>query len=293
MQSAHASIHQSWPIVAGIAFLHTFTTQSRTTNMKIFTTLVALTLTATINSAAKAQDTGVHGTVVAGVAYAPEYEGADKQEIVPLVIGRINNGNRYLAFEGPTLRANVLDNKGLEFGPVVNITTKRGRDIQSRAVARLGTIKDAVEVGVFAAISRPVFGKDRIRLAVQGVQDVSGVHKGFLSTASANYVWSVSPEFSLLGDVTATYASAKYARKYFSVNAAGAIASGLSIFNAKRGIKDVGGSLSARYAIDKRWSLFGIGAYKRLVGRSAVSPIVKNEGNPNQFVGGIGIGLSF
>jgi MipA family protein len=261
--------------------------------MKIFTTIFALTLTATINSAAKAQDAGVHGTVVAGVAYAPEYEGADKQDIVPLVIGRIKDGNRYVAFEGPTLRANVIDSNGLEFGPVVNITSKRGRDIQSRAVARLGAIKDAVEVGVFAAISRPVFGNDRIRLAIQGVQDVSGVHKGWLSNASANYVWSVSPKFSLLGDVTATYASAEYARNYFSVTSTGAIASGLPTFNAKSGIKDVGGSLSARYAIDQRWSLFGIGAYKRLAGSSAESPIVKDAGNPNQFVGGIGIGLSF
>ena len=261
--------------------------------MKIIVTLFALTLTATINTAAKAQDTGVHGTVVAGAAYVPEYEGADEQQIVPLVIGRINDGNRYLAFEGPTLRANVLDNKGLEFGPVINITPKRGSDIQSRAVARLGTIKDAVEVGVFAAISRPVFGNDRIRLAVQGVQDVGGVHKGWLSAASAGYVWSVSAKLGLVGDVNATYASGEYERNYFSVTSAGSVASGLPTFNAKRGIKDVGASVSARYAIDKRWSLFGIGAYKRLVGSSAESPIVKGEGNPNQFVGGIGIGLPF
>lgn len=261
--------------------------------MKTFTTLLAFALTATINSAAKAQDAGVHGIVIAGVAYAPEYEGADKQEIVPLVIGRANDGNRYLAFEGPTLRANVIDSNELEFGPVVNITNKRGRDIQSHAVARLGAINDAVEVGVFAAISRPVFGKDRIRLAVQGVQDVSEVHKGWLSTASAGYVWAVSPKISLAGNVTATYASAEYARNYFSVTSAGAIASGLPMFNAKSGIKDVGGSLSARYSIDKRWSLFGIGAYKRLVGSSAESPIIKDAGNPNQFVGGFGVGLSF
>ena len=96
-----------------------------------------------------------------------------------------------------------------------------------------------------------------------------------------------------MGNVTVSYASAEYARNYFSVTSAGAVVSGLPTFNAKSGIKDVGGSLSARYAIDKRWSLSGIGAYKRLVGTSADSPIVKGEGNPNQFVGGIGIGLSF
>ncbi len=256
-------------------------------------TLLALTLTVTITTAANARDTSVHGTVVAGVAFAPEYEGADKQEIVPLVIGRINDGNRYLAFEGPTLRANVIDSNDLEFGPVVNITTKRERDIQSSAVARLGVINDAVEVGAFAAISHTVSGNDRIRLAVQGVQDVSGVHKGWLGAASAGYAWSVTPKISLTSNMTATYASAEYARNYFSVTSAGAITSGLPMFDAKSGIKDVGGSLSARYFIDKRWSLFGIGAYKRLVGSSAKSPIVNDAGNRDQFVGGIGIGLSF
>jgi len=47
------------------------------------------------------------------------------------------------------------------------------------------------------------------------------------------------------------------------------------------------------YASDQRWSLFGIGAYKQLVGSTAESPIVKSAGNAGQFVGGIGIGWTF
>ena len=45
--------------------------------MKTFTTLFALTLTATINPTAKAQDTGVHGTVVAGMAYPSDFPTGD------------------------------------------------------------------------------------------------------------------------------------------------------------------------------------------------------------------------
>ncbi|WP_353228765.1 MipA/OmpV family protein [Novosphingobium sp.] len=256
-------------------------------------TLVTIALMATFNSTAKAQDAGVHGMVVAGVADVPEYEGADRQKVVPFLIGRINDGNRYLAIEGPTLRANIVDSKWVEFGPQISVTPRRGSHIHSRAVARLGTIQDAVEVGAFAAIALSITAKDRIRIAIDGVQDVSGVHKGWLSTASASFESTVSPRLSLSGDVKVTYASADYAKTYFSVTPAGALSSGLSPFKAKSGIKDVGASVNISYAIDRRWSLFGIGAYRRLVGSTAESPIVKKAGSADQFVGGLGIGWSF
>ena len=261
--------------------------------MKTITTLFALTLSASINTAAIAQETGVHGTVVVGAATAPEYEGSDKQRIVPLVVGRINDGNRYVAFEGPTLRANVLDSRWLELGLVMNVTAKRGRNIKSLAVSRLGAIKDAVEAGAFVAVSHGVSGNDRIRFAIQGVQDISGVHKGWLGSATASYAVPINPKLTLAADVAATYASADYARTYFTISAAGSVSSGLAAFNAKSGIKDVGGSMTVRYALSKRSSLLGLGAYKRLLGSVADSPIVRGAGSPDQFVGAIGVGFSF
>ena len=261
--------------------------------MKTTTTLVAIVLAAALNTAAKAQDAGVHGTIVAGVADVPDYEGADRQKVVPFLIGRINDGNRYLAIEGPTFRANILDSQQVEFGPLISVTPRRGSGIHSPEVARLGTIKDAIEVGAFAAISQSLSERDRIRIAIDAVQDVSGVHKGWLSTARASFEASVSPKLSLAGDLHVTYASADYARAYFTITPAGAAASGLSPFKARSGVKDIGASVNIAYAIDQRWSLFGIGAYKRLVGSTAESPIVKNAGRAGQFVGGIGIGWSF
>lgn len=261
--------------------------------MKKIITIISILLTAMLNTAAKAQDAGVHGTIVSGVADVPEYEGADRQRVVPFLIGRINDGNRYLAIEGPTLRANIVDRKQVEFGPEISVTPRRGSGIHSPAVVRLGTINDAIEVGAFAAISQSLSARDRIRIAIDAVQDVSGVHKGWLSTARASFESSVSPRLSFAGDVHATYASADYARAYFTVTSAGAAASGLSPFKARSGIKDIGASVNITYAIDQRWSLFGIGAYKRLVGSTAQSPIVKRAGNAGQFVGGIGIGWSF
>ncbi|MFM9934794.1 MAG: MipA/OmpV family protein, partial [Novosphingobium sp.] len=153
--------------------------------------------------------------------------------------------------------------------------------------------QNSVEVGAFVAISHSLSERDRIRIAINGVQDVSGVHKGWLSSASAGFESSVSPKLSFAGNLNVTYASAEYASTYFTVTPAGAMSSGLSSFKAKSGIKDIGASVNIAYAIDQRWSLFGIGAYKQLVGSAAESPIVKDAGSAGQFVGGIGIGWSF
>ena len=261
--------------------------------MKKFGIAFALPLVLTINTPAKAQDAGVHGTIVAGAAVVPEYEGAGKQKVVPLVIGRLADGNRYLSFEGPTVRANVVDSKWIEFGPLLSVTPRRGSGIKTPAVARLGAIKDAVEVGAFAAISHSVSNTDRIRFAIQGAQDISGVHKGWLGSANASYVAEISPKLSFSSELSVTYASSDYAGKYFTVTPVGATSSGLPVFKAKAGIKDVSTSFNVFYNFDKKWSLFGIAAYKKLVGSVAASPIVKIAGKSDQFVGGIGVGYSF
>ena len=103
----------------------------------------------------------------------------------------------------------------------------------------------------------------------------------------------INPKLNLAADVTATCANADYAQTYFTISTAGSVASGLTAFNAKSGLKDVGGSMTVRYALSRRWALVGLGAYKRLVGSVADSPIVGDAGNPDQFVGAIGVGFSF
>lgn len=261
--------------------------------MKKFTMLFTLSLGALFNTAAVAEDNGLHGTVIVGAATAPEYEGSSDNTFVPIVAGRINDNNRYLSFEGPTIRANVIESKWLEFGPVVNVTTKRGRDINSLPVSRLGRIKDAVEVGAFVATSRAIHGNDRIRFAVQAVQDVSSVHKGWLGGAQLSYDAAVNSKLCVLTNLSASYVNAEYSRTYFTVSGPGSASSGLAAFNAKAGIKDLGGSMTVRYTLSERWSVIGFGAYKKLVGSFANSPIIKDAGSPNQFVGALGVGFSF
>lgn len=263
--------------------------------------LVAFTATAAtlllVDSAsaqsANTDPSGLRGDIVTGIAVIPEYEGADHYTLIPLANGRVSLDKRYIEIEGVTARINVLNSDVIELGPVANLTFGRDRKIDSAAVARLGVIDDAFEVGGFAALNLPVGESGKVRLAVQAVQDVSSVHKGWLGQASAGYVLQASPRLSLSASASATYASGEYARTYYSVNAAGSAASGLPRFDADAGLKDIGVTLGARYQVSERWSVNATGGYKRLLGDFADSPVVSQQGDANQWFAGVGISFSF
>ncbi len=246
-----------------------------------------------VGTAHASEDDRLQGYSVIGVATIPEYEGADKMDIIPFVNGRLTLGERYIAIEGVTLRANVIATEGFEFGPVANLTFGRDAKIKSTAVAGLGKIDEAYEIGGFAAASLAVGDNGRARLSVQAVHDVSNVHDGWIATASAGYSHQIGKRFTLAAEATASYADDKYARTYYSVMPAGTLASGLPVYAAKGGLKDVGATLTASYQVSPRWSVNAYGSYRRLLGKFADSPIVDGEGNANQLSAGVGIGFSF
>lgn len=254
---------------------------------------LATGITAATGAAHAKEGETLHGSSVIGIAAIPEYEGADKLDIIPFVNGRLTLGERYIAIEGVTLRANVLATEGFEFGPVANLTFGRDAEIKSTAVARFGNIDDAYEVGGFAAASFPVGENGRARAALQAVHDVSNVHDGWVATLSGGYSHQISDSFSVGLEASASYADDNYARTYFSVTPAGALASGLPAYNAKRGLKDIGGMLTAGYQVTPSWSVNAYGSYRRMLGNFADSPVVDRQGNANQFSAGVGIGFAF
>ncbi|WP_295529854.1 MipA/OmpV family protein [Novosphingobium sp. Chol11] len=251
--------------------------------------------------AAKAQDAdpatrdGFSGTIAGGVATVPEYEGAARQRVIPLVSGELRWDKRYFAIEGVTARMNVLNSATFEFGPAADLTFGRRASVKSPAVRALGRIDDAYQIGAFAAVKTAslITEGDELRLSVQGTRDVSNVHKGWVGEAAVKYRLPVGRKLALATQVAMRFADDNYARTYFSVSPAGAAASGLVPFAAKGGVKDIGVSMTATYALSDRWSLLGYGGYRRLVGDFADSPVVSKAGDRNQLTGGVGVGFSF
>lgn len=239
------------------------------------------------------EERGFHGTTAVGVGAMPEYEGAKAYRVIPLAQGRAYFDRRYVELDGLAIRANLLNSSRIEFGPVAHLTFGRRDRIDSAAVARLGRIDDAYEIGAFVATTLPVGKNGQVRLALEGVHDVAQVHNGWIGTASVGYTQRLGSRWQLSGTAAVSGASDDYARRYFTVTPQGSTASGLAAFNAKGGIKDVGISLGAAYKVTDRWSIVGFAGYKRLLGDFAASPVVSSAGDANQFSGGLGIGFSF
>lgn len=247
------------------------------------------------SSAPAAARDGLSGFLALGVAAIPRYEGAKDHRAFPAAFGQLRVGDRYAELLGTSLRVNVIDSPRIAAGPVISMTFGRGTNGIPTKVRALGRIGDAVEAGGFTAVTFPGVAKagDAVSVTVEAVTDVSGTHDGAIGTLTVAYRLPVGERLTLTGDVRASAASDGYARRYFGVGAAGATASGLPAFAAGGGLRDVGGGLTAVYALDRRWSLVAFGNYRRLGGDFAASPVVRIAGDRDQLMAGAGVGLSF
>lgn len=233
------------------------------------------------------------GYTTIGIAALPDYEGAEDHRILPLVDGKLFWGERYVAVEGASIRANIINSDTFEFGPLASFTFGRDEDIENLAVAKLGDIDDAYEAGLFGAVNFDLGSNDALRLGVQGVHDVSDVHGGFVISANATYTAPVGKRLTLMFDLGASYASDDYAETYFTVTPAGNLTSGLATFNANGGLKDVGAQLTATYRIGDNWGIAANAGYRRLLGDFADSSVVADGGSTDQLCGGIGVFFTF
>lgn len=256
---------------------------------------LSLILLAAGPALARADDGAPTGFVGAGVGFAPRFEGASDVDAIPLLVGRVAWGGITVELDGTEARLDVSAINGLGFGPAVRFRGGRDDDVDSAAVARLDEIDDAVEVGGFLRYGRP-FGlasadEGVVRLDV--LADATGAHSGVVATLTAAYTFRPVERLGLTIAAATRLVSDDYAETYSNVSAAGAAASGLTPFEASGGLRDVGLSLVATYAVSGRWGVFGIVSASRLVGDAADSPIVKREGEATQVFGGLALTYGF
>ena len=120
-------------------------------------------------------------TIGLGAGVAPDYEGSDDYEAVPIPLARADHGAYFVEFSGTTLRANVLNNSVFSAGPVINIRGERD-DVEEDAVDDLDDVDTAVEIGGFAEVFyEGWFGGLTI------TQDVVDGHDGLLVGLSSGF----------------------------------------------------------------------------------------------------------
>lgn len=233
-------------------------------------------------------------TVGLGAGYAPDYEGSEDYQPVPLWALRASNlygPTTYVDILATKLTSNLVAHPNLRFGPMLEFIPERD-DVENDAVDDLETVDAAVMLGGLLGWDFVETREQAFGLEVQARADVAEGH-GYLVTPAIKARHSLDGGISLAGSILGTYASEDYMSDYFGIDAGDAARSGLDRFDADAGFKDVGADLILGFGQGPGWRASLIGRYRRLLDDAADSPIVADEGDENQLFAGVLVGYRF
>jgi outer membrane scaffolding protein for murein synthesis (MipA/OmpV family) len=241
-----------------------------------------------------------------GGGIAPEYEGADDYGFQPggVIQGKVDGFD--FQVRGPNIYVDLLRDApespwNLIAGPVAQVRFERNsrNDIDDPRVAALGTRDTAVELGGYVGIGRKGFliPPASLTFDLAFVRDVAGAHDSFILTPGVALSSPLSQRsFARLG-VAADYVGKGYGRIYFDVAALPNPDALPAYATRGSGLKSIGTTFLLTHDLGgdnrKGWALFGLAGYKRLLGQYARSPIVRDAGSADQFLGIAGIAYAF
>jgi outer membrane scaffolding protein for murein synthesis (MipA/OmpV family) len=244
-------------------------------------------------------------TIGIGGAYRPSYEGSDDYEFGPIgaVFGKVAGFS--FVTRGPGLAVDLVRDRAgapfsVEFGPVAYVRLNRTGGIKDPQVRALGELDTAIELGAVAGIAKNgvLHQYDSLGVRLTWQKDVANVHHSYVLTPSIEYQTPLSTRTYVTLSASMDRVGDGYARTYFSVTPAGAVASGLPAFNADGGWKSTSFSLFGAQILtgDLRkpgLSLIGGLSYSRLRGDFKRSPIVSVAGDADQFTALAGLAYTF
>jgi outer membrane protein len=244
-------------------------------------------------------------TIGVGGAYLPSYEGSDDYILTPvgLAFGKVAGFG--FATRGTALYVDVIPDRpdapvSFDLGPLANVRLDRTSRIEDPRVRALGEIGTAIELGAWAGLTKNgvLHRYDSLGIRLAWQKDVTDTHESAVLTPAIEYRTPLSTRTLATFSVQAEHVGDRYARTYFSVTPAGALASGLPVFNADGGWKNWRATLLFGQTLtgDLRHpglSLFGGVSYSRLLGDFARSPIVSTAGDRDQYLATAGLAYSF
>ncbi len=235
-------------------------------------------------------------TVGAGAIFSPKYEGSDEMEFSGApVIDVMWNDTVYLGPDG--LGAYVYQDHGISVSGGVGYDF--GRDESDSSDLRgLGDVDGALtmnlnveyEIGLvspYVEIEKHLGGSDGL-VAQVGVQSMVPI--GMITGGMSGMDEAGPNGPALMLGVSADWADDNYTEEYFGVNARQSARSGYAQYKAEAGFKSINADIGVMVPVTDHWSANAMVGYSQLVGDSADSPIVKDEG---QLSGGLFVSYTF
>jgi len=224
-----------------------------------------------------------------GPQLSPNYPGAEKMQLSPLVDVAIARGDEQFAFEAAddSFGFPVIKSGGFEFGPAANFQGSRHRKEVGAAIDEVGT---TVELGGYAQywLARSLRLHTELRKGVNG-------HKGLIGSVGLDYVARDRDKWLVSIGPRVTLSDTKYRRAYFDVTPGAAARTGLPVYRSDgSAVHALGVSSTATRQFTRHWGVYGYVRYDRLTGDGADSPITRADfGSRDQFSGGLGLSYTF
>jgi len=219
----------------------------------------------------------------AGVAYVPEYAGADKRRVIalPFLERTFDNGAFLSTVRGAGYQTTV---EGFNLSAALSYgggrKDHRSSFSGSDALRGMGDIDGGVQ-----AILGVSYKLGDVGLSLSTTQSLGHRDNGATYTLGASLpLYSSASDQVGLG-ASAVYGDDKHARTYFGVTAAQSASSGYRVYGAKGGLETVGASVTWTHVIDKNWSVRCAAGVSRLLNDAGDSPLTARKTTPTLMTG--------
>lgn len=237
-------------------------------------------------------------TLGAGVMYKPAFVGSKDYQALALPNIKVEYRDRFFA-SPMEVGYNVINGDGWRVGPIMKQDFGRTEDDdnpfriagkKTDALRGLGDLDATVELGGFVE-----YNFEPLSYTLELRQGVGG-HKGLIGETGLNYMGFAEqlgkPVMYAFGP-RATFADSNYNNANFGINQTQSANSGLARYRADSGLVSYGVSGFAVMNLSESVSLGAFGSYDRLGSEAADSPLIKERGDKNQFMGGVRLSYEF
>jgi len=212
-------------------------------------------------------------TVELGAAaqYAPVADGISRYQLQGGPAINIRYKDLFFASSGEGIGFNLFSFRHIRFGAAVTYDLGRSPHEDGKALTGLGTIHAAPEAEIFASTalteSFPLTLRVDARKQIGATNGYIGDVGAYLPMpgSSAKFAWFLGP--------TVTVADKRYMNAYFGISAAQAAATHYRQYKATAGFKSAGLGVSTVYFLTPSVIISVNGAFERLLGSAALSPI--------------------
>ena len=249
--------------------------------------------------------TGDFMVVGAGPVFAPSYEGSDDLAVMPGFgiagrLGGIGISPRAAGASFDLVPERKGARHGFALGPVIRYRSNRTGSAHDEVVDKLDRLPGVVEAGLVAGVDfKGVLNPyDSLSISTDFRFDITGHGGGTIIAPGFSYITPVSRADVFGIAVSGSFIDDSYAHYSFSISPAGAAASGLPVYDAKGGFKDLSIGAFAGHDLDGNLLNGGLAIgggvmFSRLFGSAADSPITSIRGNPSQWIFGAGLAYVF